>query len=139
MRRMELRLRKYEFSNDFSMNEFRMNPSIKFNARELQLKEEDKKDNLRVFSMQCNVTIESTKENKTPIRLDIIVEGMFEFRDEENEAIDKFMKLGAPEIVYAQTRSLVTSLTAQAGGVSTIILPIIDFERQNQGNLNNAN
>ncbi len=136
MRRMEIRLRKYEFANDFSMNEFRINPSIKFNARELQLKEDDRAENHRVFSLQCNVTIESTNENKTPIRLDVIVEGMFEFRAEENEAIDKFMKLGAPEIVYAQTRSLVTSLTAQAGGVSTITLPIIDFERQNQGNAN---
>ncbi len=131
MRRMEIRARKLEFSNDFSMNEFRINPSIKFNARELNLTAEDKGDvNRHVFSLQNNVTIESTEENKTPIRLDVIIEGMFEFVDEAQEEIDKFMKVSAPEIVYAQTRSIVSSLTAQAGGVSTIVLPLIDFTKQ---------
>ncbi len=138
MRRMEIRVRKFEFSNDFSMNEFRINPSIKFNARELNLKEEDKADLHRVFSVQCNVLIESTNENKMPIRLDAIVEGMFEFKEEESESVEKYMKLSAPEIVYAQTRALVASITAQAGGVSVINLPLIDFEKQNEAN-NNAN
>ena len=53
MRRMEIRARKIEFSNDFTMSEFRINPNIKFNARELNLKPEDKGEgNRRVFSLQ---------------------------------------------------------------------------------------
>lgn len=139
MRRMEIRARKIEFSNDFTMSEFRINPNIKFNARELNLKPEDKGEgNRRVFSLQNNVTIESTEDNRTPIRLDVIIEGMFEFNDESNEDIDKFMKLNAPEIVYAQTRSIITSITAQAGGVSVITLPLIDFAKQ-QDDQNKSN
>ena len=72
MRRNEIRVRKIEFSNDFSMNEFRLNPNIKFNARELQLK--DAPANTKVYSVQCNVLIEQTNENRMPIRLDVIVE-----------------------------------------------------------------
>lgn len=137
MRRNEIRVRKIEFSNDFSMNEFRLNPNIKFNARELQLKDAAPA-NTKVYSVQCNVLIEQTNENRMPIRLDVIVEGMFEFKDETDEQIDKFMKVGAPETVYAHTRALIASLTAQAGGVSVITLPLIDFEQQ-QLNQQNAN
>ena len=136
MRRNEIRVRKIEFSNDFSMNEFRLNPNIKFNARELQLK--DAPANTKVYSVQCNVLIEQTNENRMPIRLDVIVEGMFEFKDETDEQIDKFMKVGAPETVYAHTRALIASITAQAGGVSVINLPLIDFERQGEAQQNTA-
>ena len=138
MRRNEIRVRKIEFSNDFSMNEFRINPNIKFNARELKLKEGEEKEGHKVYSVQCNVLIEQTNENRMPIRLDVIVEGMFEFIDETQEQIDKFMKRGAPEAVYASTRAIVSSVTAQAGGVSVINLPLIDFERQGEAQQNTA-
>lgn len=129
MRILGTRVKKAEFSNDFSVNEdFRLNPQIQFNFAKLNGEVNPGK---QYWVVNANVTIEGTKEFKSPIRINILVESRLEFDDETEETVHNVIKNQGIAIVYDHAKSVLAALTLVCG-IAPIALPDLDKLSQNE-------
>lgn len=129
MRILGTRVKKAEFSNDLSMVEdFRLNPQIQFNFAKLTGEIPAGK---QLWAVAANITIEGTKEFKSPIRVNILVESRLEFDDESEETVQNVIKEQGIQVVYDYAKSVLASLTLMCG-VAPITLPDMDKLSQNQ-------
>lgn len=123
------RCKKVEFSNDFSVSDnFTLNPMINFNYSKLNV--DNAPEGVSAYSVSNSVSIEGTSENKSPIRVNILVESIFETKDEAEDKIKEFLTTQGIEHVYTYARSILSSLTLMAG-VRPIALP--DRDKLSQG------
>lgn len=68
------------------------------------------------------------KTESYPYFIDVKITGLFTFEeaDTNKNIIDHFSKINAPAIIYPYARSLIQSITAQAGG-PTLTLPVVNI------------
>lgn len=130
MKLIGTRSKKVELSNDFSVTDnFQLNPMINFNYAKLDA--QGIPAGVSAYSVMVSVVIEGSAEVKSPIRVNILVESLFEFSDGESEAeIMQLLKDQAFEQVYIYARSLLASLTL-ISGIRPIALP--DRDKLSQG------
>lgn len=131
MKLIGTRLKKVDFSNDLSVGvDFRLNPQIQFNFAKLN--GENLPKDKSFYAVSCNVTIEGTKENRSPIRVNIIAESRYEFDSNETEdEIQNFIKNQGIAVVYDFAKSILAA-TSLIAGIAPIALPDLDKLSQGQ-------
>lgn len=119
LKNLQIRCKKMEFSNEFRNVKFVIKPVINFHVGKISD---------TICSIMCDVKIESDSNNDMPIRLNCLVEGIFEFEEAFNsdEELNEYTKKSGIETVYAYTKSIVASTTAVVG-IPAINLPILNF------------
>lgn len=132
MRIIGTRVKKADFSNDLSVVEdFRLNPQIQFNFGKLS--GEGIPAGKQLWMVAANITIEGTKEFKSPIRINILVESRIEFDNESEAEVQNVLKNTGINIVYEHAKSVLAALTLVCG-IAPIALPDLDKLSQNAGN-----
>jgi len=116
----QIRVKKIEYVNDFrQIKNFMLNPNVNFNLAKITD---------TIYAANCLVKIEPTEDNDMPIRIEMLVEGIFEFVDGVSEdTANEFLKKSGLETVFAYTRPILANITAVAG-IPPINLPIINFQ-----------
>lgn len=102
---------------------------IEFNAElsgELQVGFEPKGkiiNDEKVFILTLGVSV---KDKSNHLKINVIIEGIFEFNDRENPNIENFLYLNAPAILFPYVRAYINTLTSLSG-YRPILLPTLNL------------
>ncbi len=116
----QIRVKKIDYVNDFrQIKNFMLKPNVNFNLAKITD---------TIYAANCLVKIEASEDNDMPIRIEMLVEGIFEFVENTlEETANAYLKKSGLETVFAYTRPILANITAVAG-IPPINLPIINFE-----------
>lgn len=129
VKNMQIRVKKIEFSNEFRQTQFKLLPKVSFNINKI---------NDTLYSVVNQIKIEKDEDNDSPIYVNLLVEGIFNFENATDDEIKEYMNKEGLESVFAYTRSILATTTAVAG-IASINLPLFSFFKKNMQEKNDNN
>lgn len=118
---MQIRVKKFNFENEFRKVQFKLLPRMNFNINKI---------GENIYSVLNEVKIGAEEGNDMPISVYILIEGIFEFDGESTEDIKDYINERGLEQVFAYTRTILATMTA-VSGIPAINLPFFSFFKKN--------
>lgn len=119
----------YSLINIYTKNFYLDNNKIK--DKEYNIKPEIGKNiekiNDNSYEVQLKFRIKGNSENETPFDLELIIAGVFSFKDFSQEDIDKFLKINAVYILFPYLRSTLSTVMSSLM-MKPILIPVIDVK-----------
>ncbi len=107
------------FIRNNNSNEFNGEIDISFS------KNIEKSENKAKVSLSANV-FKNPLENNYPFEFKVVITGLFDFQDVENELVDNVLNNNCLAILFPYLRAIISTYTALAN-VNSLILPAVNI------------